>query len=76
LEDETGHANLIVYGSVYERFRLIARHAAVLLARGHVERQSLSPKSGEAAVVHLIVRTLERVDMPEPGLPRLSRDFH
>ncbi len=73
LEDETGNANLIVYQSVFEQFHLVARRATLLLARGEVERQG---QGGEAAVVHLIVRDLARLDVPGRDLPSVSRDFH
>lgn len=47
LEDETGVVNLIFRPKVYERLRLQVRHAAVLCARGKVERRD--------GVTHLIV---------------------
>jgi error-prone DNA polymerase len=75
LEDETGTANLIVYRRVFERFHLVAGHAVLLLARGEVERQmSSAGDENVTPVVHLIVRSLERLDMP--GVRSCSRDFH
>ncbi len=69
LEDETGTFNLVLYAHVFERFELVARHAALMLARGRVDRR------GE--VVHIRVHHLERIEMPhgEPLTVR-SRDFH
>lgn len=66
LEDETGIANLIVRPQVYERFRSVARHSTLLLARGTVERQG--------QVVHLHVRRLARLDSLTL-LHAASRDF-
>jgi len=81
LEDETGFANLILWRAVYERFRLPARHASILLAHGEVERQvradgSNLPGDGDRAVIHLIVRSLSRLDVPGHDIRAVSRDFH
>ena len=38
IEDEFGHANLIVPPTVYERFRAIVRGEPLILARGRFER--------------------------------------
>ncbi|MEO0653083.1 MAG: OB-fold nucleic acid binding domain-containing protein, partial [Planctomycetota bacterium] len=54
LEDETGVANLIVRPAIFERFRLAARHATVLLVRGAVERAG--------SVIHVMAGHLERLD--------------
>src|SRR6478609_3861592 len=81
LEDETGFANLILWRAVYEQFRLPARHSSILLAHGEVERQvrpdgSNLPGGGDAAVIHLIVRSLSRLDIPGQDIRAISRDFH
>jgi len=81
LEDETGFANLILWRAVYEQFRLPARHSSILLAHGEVERQvrpdgSNLPGGGDAAVIHLIVRSLSRLDVPGSDIHAVSRDFH
>jgi error-prone DNA polymerase len=83
LEDETGNSNLIVYRNVFEKFHHVARHATLLLARGEVERQVTQPTASAeppneapSPVVHLIVRDLERLDLPSHALPSMSRDFH
>ena len=81
LEDETGFANLILWRAVYEQFRLPARHSSILLAHGVVERQVLAdgsnlPGGGDAAVIHLIVRSLSRLDVPGRDIHAVSRDFH
>jgi error-prone DNA polymerase len=89
LEDETGNSNLILWNAVYERLRLVARHSTLLLAHGSIERQAESPgerrgnrgetigaNADSAAVVHVIVSDLERLDVPEGRLGKLSRDFH
>ena len=81
LEDEHGFANLILWRTVYEQFQLPARHAAILLAHGEVERQvrvdgSNLPGGGDDAVIHLIVRSLYRLDVPGRDIHGRSRDFH
>jgi error-prone DNA polymerase len=83
LEDETGFSNLILWRNVYERFRLPARHSVILLAHGEVERQVRpdgtnlqSANSAEPPVIHLIVRSLERLDVPGQDIRGVSRDFH
>jgi error-prone DNA polymerase len=80
LEDETGWANLVLYRHIFEKFHLIARHATILLARGHVERHVAVERSSDpeapTPIVHLLVRSLERLDLPGRALPKQSRDFH
>lgn len=83
LEDETGFANLILWNRVFEQFRLPARHATVLLAHGEVERQArpdgsslVLAENGESPVIHLIVRSVERLDVPGRDIAQASRDFH
>jgi error-prone DNA polymerase len=84
LEDEAGFMNLILWRAVYEQFRLPARHASVLLAHGEVERQVRADGSNlheagnaaDAAVIHVIVRSLERLDVPGRDIHATSRDFH
>jgi error-prone DNA polymerase len=78
LEDETGITNLILYRQVFEQYHLAARHAAILLAYGEVERQITRPKEIEPEydVIHVIVRKLERLDVPGRDIGRVSRDFH
>ncbi len=67
LEDETGIANLIIRPQYYEKYRRTARGAAVLIAKGRVERQ------GE--VVHLNVTHLIDASRQAPAKAK-SRDFH
>jgi error-prone DNA polymerase len=74
LEDETGFANLILFRNVFEAELWTALHATVLLAHGEVERAPLAP-GAEVSVIHLMVRKLERLDVPGRDIPRLSRDF-
>jgi len=50
LEDETGVANLILWSSIYDRYRLAARHAALLQADGYVQRQG--------QVIHVLAKRL------------------
>jgi error-prone DNA polymerase len=83
LEDEWGFINLVLWRRVFERFRLEARHSSLLLARGEVERQprlaeppERAAARGEGAVIHVIVESLERLDLSTQSLPHMSRDFH
>src|SRR5690606_19203632 len=73
LEDETGFINLVLWQRVFETYRLPAVHASILLALGDVERQD-RPVPGE--VIHVVVRSLERLDVPGRDITKVSRDFH
>lgn len=90
LEDETGFLNLVLWNRVYEEYRLPARHASILLARGTIERQGRPPgvhvptahdplvdEAAEVApVVHVMVEALLRLDVPGRDIEKVSRDFH
>jgi error-prone DNA polymerase len=84
LEDETGFLNLIVFRKIFEQYHLPARHSSILFARGVVERQTRAPGMQEGTtatqegvpVIHVVVRSLERLDVPQIALPSMSRDFH
>ncbi|WP_010585109.1 error-prone DNA polymerase [Schlesneria paludicola] len=67
IEDETGTANLVVHVNVWERFRLIARRASAIIARGVLERQN--------EVVHLVVDTFEDLTDVLSHYKNPSRDF-
>lgn len=69
LEDETGHANLVIKQDVWERFYNIARTAAAFVAHGRMQ------KYGETnnEIIHIVVSKLE--NMAVAVRPR-SRDFH
>lgn len=68
LEDETGHANLIIRPEVWERDKRIGRSKIALIAEGHVERQG--------AVVHVQVRRLRDLSAHISPVAARSRDFH
>ncbi len=68
LEDETGFSNLILFRDVFERYLLPARHASLLFAEGTLEKAS--------NVIHVVVKSLERLDLPGRDIPKASRDFH
>lgn len=68
LEDETGHANLIIRPEVWERDKRIGRSKIALIAEGHVERQG--------AVVHVQVRRLRDLSAHISPVTARSRDFH
>ena len=68
LEDETGIANLICRPPIFERYRKVARHGIVVLARGCVERQG--------QVVHVMVSHMEDLsaELRQRACP--ARNFH
>ena len=68
LEDETGTANVVVWSQVFERFRDVARGAALLEVRGRLER--------DGDVIHVIAQHMVELHLPQPGLVTSSRDFH
>jgi error-prone DNA polymerase len=90
LEDETGFLNLVLWSRVYEQYRLPARHASIMLARGVIERQGRPPgvriqtphdplvdEAAEVApVIHVMVEALLRLDVPGRDIAKVSRDFH
>jgi error-prone DNA polymerase len=90
LEDETGFLNLVLWNRVYEEYRLPARHASILLARGTIERQGRPPgvrvptahdplvdeAADVAPVIHVMVEALLRLDVPGRDIEKVSRDFH
>jgi hypothetical protein len=79
-----------LWSRVYEEYRMPARHASILLARGKIERQGRppgvrvqtphDPEVDEAAevapVIHVIVEALMRLDVPGRDIEKVSRDFH
>ena len=71
IEDETGSANLIIRPDVFRRFRKAARHSAIVVVDGRVQRQGL--------VVHVMVRTIhdagEFTRAATDPMPSMSRDF-
>ncbi len=75
LEDETGIANLILYRDVFERYHLAARHSSIMLVHGEVERPA-GNQDPEYDVIHVIVKSIERLDVPGRDAPVVSRDFH
>jgi error-prone DNA polymerase len=68
LEDETGVVNLILWSSIYERYRVAARYATLLQANGIVQR--------EGQVVHVLAKRLIDRTPLLGGLAQSSRDFH
>ena len=82
LEDETGVANLVLRRHVFEKFRLEARHATLMRVWGKVERHvnRVNPKSRlkskPTPVIHLLVDSVTRLDVPGRDVEFTSRDFH
>jgi error-prone DNA polymerase len=68
IEDETGSANLILWSTVYDRYRPAARHATLLQAEGYVQR--------EGQVVHVLAKRLFDLSHLIHGYDVRSRDFH
>ena len=64
LEDETGMLNVVVFGTVWQRNRKVARNAAAVVIRGRLERKD--------NVVNLIAETIEAMALP---VQHKSRDF-
>lgn len=62
LEDETGTANVVVWASVYERFRRAVISARLLRVTGRLQR--------EAGVVHVVAEVIEDLS------PLLDRLLH
>lgn len=67
LEDETGMINLIIRPDVWQRWRLIALNAPLILAVGRLQKQS--------GVIHVVVMRLEDLSSKLAGLEGQSRDF-
>jgi hypothetical protein len=72
---------------VFEAYRLPAIHASILLANGKVERAGGAESRAEPAlsrtepgageeVIHVVVESLERLDVPGRDINKVSRDFH
>jgi error-prone DNA polymerase len=64
LEDETGMLNVVVFGTVWQRHRRVARNAAGVIIRGRLERQD--------NVVNLVAEAIEPLPIP---IQHKSRDF-
>ncbi|MEO8185294.1 MAG: hypothetical protein ABI895_41330, partial [Deltaproteobacteria bacterium] len=70
---------------VFEAYRSAAQHSSLLLVQGKVERQDPKPgsvdpsdprqKNGVASIIHLIVESASRLQLPGRRLSHSSRDF-
>ncbi len=67
LEDESGFVNVVVWRPIYERYRLLAKTAAVLGVTGRIEAHD--------GVTHLIADALWQPKLAAQSAVR-SRDFH
>lgn len=67
LEDETGMINLIIRPDVWQRWRLTALNAPLVLAVGRVQKQG--------DVIHVVVMRLEDLSDKLGGFQHPSRDF-
>ncbi len=68
LEDETGHANLIVWQRVAETYRAALLESRLLWVRGKVQR--------EGDVLHVVARRLENLSGWLGELVVAARNFH
>jgi len=67
LEDETGHANAVVWPDLFEQYRLVINLEPALLITGRVQN--------EQGVIHIIAEKVAA--LPAAGLPaQASHDFH
>lgn len=67
LEDETGQANLIVWKSVWEGQRKVARSATALLVTGELQKAE--------GTIHVVVRRMRDISPRLAEIPNSSRDF-
>ena len=67
LEDETGQANLIVWKSVWERQRKVARSATALLVTGELQKAE--------GTIHVVVHRMQDISPRLAEIPNRSRDF-
>jgi len=67
LEDETGHANLIVRQEVWDRHHRVARRASAMVAHGRLQRQ------GE--IIHVLVSRMQDLSELLSDVETRSRDF-
>jgi error-prone DNA polymerase len=67
IEDETGTVNLIVWRSVWERYRRVARQAQALLVTGQLQRQD--------GVIHIVVKRMKDITTDVVDVGQASRDF-
>lgn len=66
LEDESGHANAIVWPKLFEEYRLVINLESALVITGHVQNES--------GVVHVIATAIAA--MPGLGMPeQASHDY-
>ena len=68
IEDETGIANLVVYASIFERFRKITLGAGLLGVQGRVQREGI--------VIHVTAEKLFDLTPARQAIRTKSRDFH
>ncbi|MEQ9452398.1 MAG: error-prone DNA polymerase [Pseudomonadales bacterium] len=73
LEDETGNLNIVVWSTVFDRYRAALLQGQLLKIKGVVER--------EGSVIHVVAGVIEDItDKLKPArddaLPFKSRDFH
>jgi error-prone DNA polymerase len=69
LEDETGHANAVLYAEVFERHRLVVTTEPFLLVEGRVQRDA-------EGTVHLLAERLAALPLGDALPAAASHDFH
>ncbi len=84
MEDEFGFSNLVLWSTVFEKYREVATASRLLMVHGRIERSD-DPKGEKPAdpsarvpqsVVYVIADRLDRLDSQLPALDSMSRDFH
>ena len=68
LEDETGFVNLVLWSSVFEHHRILAKTLSFMGVSGRIQ--------AEQNVVHLIVNRIWKPRLTRRPTGRPSRDFH
>jgi error-prone DNA polymerase len=68
LEDETGISNIVVWPSLYERYRTEVAHRSVILVHGVLERSGL--------VANIIAKKLSEISLYNARLTTSARSFH
>jgi len=68
LEDETGFVNLVLWSSVFERHRILAKTLSFMGVSGRIQ--------AEQEVVHLIVNRIWKPRLTRRPAGGRSRDFH
>ena len=67
LEDESGQVNLVVWQSVWDRYRRVARSASAMLITGHLQKAE--------GIIHVVAQRIQDLSEHLESVPNRSRDF-